>query len=165
MTQQLERRNGKIPNQIWLDIIQRWHTNEMVDRFWDYRQMLNYDDRNHYPVDHWPPIERFIIGNIISFITAVYNNAYSYDHLDTYFYRNARDRLHKTDCNFKEGSKEYDLINSLPDLYELRKGVLGTMSNPKRALMIMDYLESKEFLSLYNKLFGMRQAYRMGITK
>jgi hypothetical protein len=151
MTEQ-ERRNEITPNKTWLDVVQRWHSNQMTDTFYNYRDILDHEKS----LDYMHPLERNIIGNIMAIMGFVYDQAYSFDHLESCFYKHAGRRLWSgidyEKLDFPKGSKEYELNMQIP-FEEIRstKPIVGypfiRVSKPT-ALKMMDYFETPEFAIL-----------------
>jgi hypothetical protein len=138
MTQQLERRNGRIPNAIWQDIVQRWHSNKMIDRFFDFRNISE--------IENLPLKTRYMIGNVMWFMAHAYNNVYSFDHMETYFYKNMGEKF----C--RERPKDLDKHTPINGYDKLHTLTAWCDISKTEALDIMDYLESSQFLLLLKHL-------------
>lgn len=162
MTKQ-ERRNGVIPNKNWLDVVQRWHSNQMIDTFYNYSDILDHEKS----LDYMHPLERNIIGNIMAIMGFVYDQAYSFDHVETCFYKHAAHRLWSgidfEKLDFPKGSKEYEFNMQIP-FEEIRstKPIVGyqfiRVSKPT-ALKMMDYFETPEFTVLLISLRGLQGVF------
>jgi hypothetical protein len=142
------------PNQIWLDLVRRWHSSQMIDLFNNYRYVLDHKRS----LEHMPRLERSLIGNIMAFISDIYRKAYSPDHLEVHFYESAAVRLWEFDTELNKEElaflKEKVPIKELRELW-LISGVAKHVSNQGNqpisdhtALKIMDWLESEEFVQL-----------------
>src|SRR5712691_4767109 len=142
---------------VWLDIVKRWHSQQMIDLFSDHRYVLDHKKS----LEYMPLLERCLIGNIMAFISHVYMKAYSYDHLEKHFYENAALRLWESDRELN--AEELATLKERVPIKELREiwligGIakyISKSSNPDNqhitehtALKIMDWLESEEFSSL-----------------
>ena len=142
-------------NDNWMDIVNRIHSPLMRDNMAKMKKLILEDEVK------LSVIQRQFIRNFCAFIAAVYDKAYTRDHLDTLMYAYKSNKLVQLELVSETlittkvpNNEDHKILQELTENLQgsrIKDGILLDV-NYKMANEILDYLENEHFKNLLTRI-------------